>query len=146
MNTRKTVYNKLFKEETNLSTHEVELGLIDDLNKFINTNSNYKSKAITINENVSSLFKILNGIIDEFDNMKIQLSNIDGASANLGGSNQDISNVISKIEVQTKELGVDVKSIKSYSTAIEIIKENNTLIKELQQSKKVAQNILSQLN
>jgi len=25
MNTRKTVYNKLFKEETNLSTHEVDL-------------------------------------------------------------------------------------------------------------------------
>jgi hypothetical protein len=146
MNTLKSVFNRIAKEETNLSTHEVELGLIDDLNKFINTNSNYKSKAITINENVSSLFKILNGIIDEFDNMKIQLSNIDGATANLGGSNQDISNVISKIEAQTKELGVDVKSIKSYSTAIEIIKENNTLIKELQQSKKVAQNILSQLN
>ncbi len=146
MNTLKSVFNRIAEEETKLSTHELELGLIDDLNKFINTNSNYKSKAITINENVSSLFKILNGIIDEFDNMKIQLSNIDGASANLGGSNQDISNVISKIEVQTKELGVDVKSIKSYSTAIEIIKENNTLIKELQQSKKVAQNILSQLN
>ena len=33
MNTRKTVYNKLFKEETKLATHEVELGLMDDINK-----------------------------------------------------------------------------------------------------------------
>jgi len=33
MNTRKTVYNKLFKEETNLSTHEVELGTSQDLEK-----------------------------------------------------------------------------------------------------------------
>jgi len=33
MNTRKTVYNKLFKEETQLAKHEVELGLIQDLEK-----------------------------------------------------------------------------------------------------------------
>jgi hypothetical protein len=146
MNTRKTVYNKLFKEETKLATHEIELGLIDDLSKFITKNETYKSNAIRINENVNSLFKILNGIIDEFDNMKIQLSNIPGASANIGASNQDITNLINKIEAQTKELGIDIKSIKSYTTAIETIKQNNVLIKDLQQSKKVAENILSQLN
>ena len=33
MNTRKTVYNKLFKEETKLATHEVELGLVEDIQK-----------------------------------------------------------------------------------------------------------------
>ena len=33
MNTRKTVYNKLFKEETKLATHEVELALAEDLRK-----------------------------------------------------------------------------------------------------------------
>jgi hypothetical protein len=37
MNTRKTVYNKLFQEETKLSTHEVELGLVDDFNKLTNS-------------------------------------------------------------------------------------------------------------
>jgi succinate dehydrogenase flavin-adding protein (antitoxin of CptAB toxin-antitoxin module) len=31
MNTRKTVYNKLFKEETKLETHEVELGSMQSL-------------------------------------------------------------------------------------------------------------------
>lgn len=36
MNTRKTVYNKLFKEETKLATHEVELGVIEDISKDIN--------------------------------------------------------------------------------------------------------------
>jgi hypothetical protein len=30
MNTKKTVYNKLFKEETQLAKHEVELGIIQD--------------------------------------------------------------------------------------------------------------------
>jgi hypothetical protein len=37
MNTLKTVFEKLFKEETNLSTHVVELGLIDDFNKLTNS-------------------------------------------------------------------------------------------------------------
>jgi hypothetical protein len=31
MNTRKTVYNKLFAEKVELAKHEVELGAIDDL-------------------------------------------------------------------------------------------------------------------
>lgn len=31
MNTRKTVYNKLFSEKTELAKHEVELGIVDDL-------------------------------------------------------------------------------------------------------------------
>jgi hypothetical protein len=31
MNTRKTIYDKLFTEKVELAKHEVELGLIDDL-------------------------------------------------------------------------------------------------------------------
>ena len=37
MNTRKTVYNKLFTEKTELSTHEIKLGLVDDFNKLTNS-------------------------------------------------------------------------------------------------------------
>ena len=33
MNTRKTVYNKLFKEETQLAKHEVELGIKEEMAK-----------------------------------------------------------------------------------------------------------------
>jgi histidinol phosphatase-like enzyme len=33
MNTRKTVYDKLFTEKVELAKHEVELGLIDDIQK-----------------------------------------------------------------------------------------------------------------
>lgn len=36
MNTRKTVYNKLFKEETKLATHEVELFKVEDTIKLYN--------------------------------------------------------------------------------------------------------------
>lgn len=33
MNTRKTVYNKLFTEKTELAKHEVELGVLQDIEK-----------------------------------------------------------------------------------------------------------------
>ena len=33
MNTRKTVYNKLFTEKVELSKHEVELGVLQDIEK-----------------------------------------------------------------------------------------------------------------
>ena len=35
MNTTKSVYNKLFKEETQLASHEVNLALIDDLKQMV---------------------------------------------------------------------------------------------------------------
>ena len=38
MNTRKTIYDKLFKEETQLAKHEVELSLVTDLKE---TSSKY---------------------------------------------------------------------------------------------------------
>jgi hypothetical protein len=35
MNTRKTVYNKLFKEEVNLATHEIDLASLDEYNRSV---------------------------------------------------------------------------------------------------------------
>lgn len=35
MNTRKTVYNKLFKEEVKLATHEIELASLDEYNRSV---------------------------------------------------------------------------------------------------------------
>ena len=43
MNTRKTVYNKLFTEKVELAKHEVELAIIDDINQLIKV---YESKVI----------------------------------------------------------------------------------------------------
>lgn len=144
MNTLKTIYDKL-ADKTELAKHEVELGLVDDLTKLIQSNSKPTENANRLIDNVSSLFKVLNGIKDEIDSMKIQLSNIEGAKASLGGSSQDINKIILQVETQVKQLGLDVKGIKGYSTALEIIKTNNSLIKELDFSKKVAEKILAEL-
>ena len=143
MSELKRVMNSLFKTE--LANHKIELALVDDLNKLISLNPNYVDRASRINDNVESLFKVLNGIMDEIDNMKTQLSNIDGAKNALGANIQDINNVINKIEIQTKDLGLDVKSIKGYNEALNIIKNNNSLMNSLEQSRKVANNVLAQL-
>ncbi len=54
MNTQKTVFNRLFSEpkKTELETHKVELGLIDDLNK-----------ALEESEEISKLLKEGKGLI-----------------------------------------------------------------------------------
>ena len=144
MNTLKTIYDKL-GDKTELAKYEVELGLVDDLTKLIQNNTKSTDNANRLIDNVSALFKVLNGIKDEIDSMKIQLSNIEGAKANLGGSSQDINKIILQVETQVKQLGLDVKGIKGYSTALEIIKANNSLTKELDLSKKVAEKILAEL-
>jgi hypothetical protein len=143
MSNLKSVGNKLFKTE--LANHKVDLALTDDLTKLISLNPKYIDRASRTIDNIGSLFNVLNGIMDEIDNMKTQLSNIDGAKNALGANAQDINNVINKIEIQVKELGLDVKSIKGYTQALEIIKENNSLMNSLEQSRKVANNVLSQL-
>lgn len=144
MNTLKTIYDKL-SDKTELAKHEVELGLVDDLTKLIQNNTKSTDNANRLIDNVSALFKVLNGIKDEIDSMKIQLSNIEGAKASLGFNNQEINKIISQVETQVKQLGLDVKGIKGYSTALEIIKTNNSLTKELDFSKKVAEKILAEL-
>ena len=65
MNTRKTVYNKLFKEETKLATHEVELGSIDNLNKVLEEIKGAgRNVAATGRKSVSALVNTTLPIID----------------------------------------------------------------------------------
>jgi len=62
MNTRKTVYNKLFKEETNLSTHEVELGTSQDLEKELVVMQNLQNP---IAQNIDRLTNLSKQMSDE---------------------------------------------------------------------------------
>ena len=65
MNTRKTVYNKLFKEETQLAKHEVELGSIDNLNKVLEEIKGAgRNVAATGRKSVSALVNTTLPIID----------------------------------------------------------------------------------
>jgi hypothetical protein len=46
MNTRKTIYDKLFTEKVELAKHEVELALIDDLKKYTQGFAKYESEGV----------------------------------------------------------------------------------------------------
>jgi hypothetical protein len=80
MNTRKTVYNKLFKEETNLSTHEVELSSIKLL----------EEDAVRMKKGLDRLKSL------RIEMKKAYLDSIDGANTNWGNFKQ-----------KAKELGLN---------------------------------------
>jgi hypothetical protein len=66
MNTLKTVFGKLFKEETKLASHEVELGKIDDLNKILEeVRGSGKSISATGRKSVSALINTTFPLIDQ---------------------------------------------------------------------------------
>jgi len=57
MNTKKAVYNKLFSKKTELETHKVELGLIDDINKYNKRANTIKTEAFDLLEKTQIAFK-----------------------------------------------------------------------------------------
>jgi hypothetical protein len=145
MNTLKTVFGKLFKEETQLASHEVELGLVEDLNKLVSTNKNAISEASRYIDNVKTTWQKLYSIKDEIDNMNSYIKSIPSAKNELGFNNQEINKILSKIELQSKDLGVDAKNVKGYLEAKKEIEKNNEYIKQLEQQKSIGEKILSEL-
>jgi hypothetical protein len=65
MNTERIVFNKLFKEETQLAKHEVELGAIDDLNKVLEEiRGSGRNISVTGRKSVSALVNTTFPLID----------------------------------------------------------------------------------
>ena len=79
MNTRKTVYNKLFKEETQLAKHEVELGAIDDLQIAV--------KAPKIKDQIVKLANELAIVADDLGKLKNDFIKLQGMAKELGADN-----------------------------------------------------------
>ena len=91
MNTRKTVYNKLFKEETKLATHEVELGSFDDFIKAQSATQNMYGNA------VSKALDMGKGFDSVLSDLKMAKQAADRAIA-----------VSNKFEQGVKTLGIDL--------------------------------------
>jgi hypothetical protein len=91
MNTRKTVYNKLFTEKVELAKHEVELALIDDIKKLMNSALSRKGEFQKFSQTIQQ----------QLDNLRV--------SSNMW--NRDLSEaqtLISNLVVKAKEIGVSV--------------------------------------
>jgi hypothetical protein len=108
MNTTKSVYNKLFKEEVKLESHKVELALIDDLKQMVvrmkALDSAFgKSTQKAVNA-LSAFAKVQGDLKDGFDN----------ASLDRDDAKDEIKvavALIEKISKQAKELGLNPNDI-----------------------------------
>ena len=115
MSTLKSVGNKLFKTE--LATHEVELGLVDDIKKqsdlvnkqigFLNTDIIDVKKSLSLIEKIKSDFNS----VDKLGN--------------------DLLNSVISFEKKAMDLGIDVPNeiINSGNTARQLLKTNDELKK-----------------
>jgi hypothetical protein len=107
MNTRKTVYNKLFKEETQLAKHEVELGAIQDLEKLI---ENAQKDLDTFNKSSKELKSLAKLVVANGDSFRTYTKSIG-----------DLGTVL---ERQFKELGLNYLENPTVKKAVAIIRND----------------------
>jgi DNA repair ATPase RecN len=117
MNTRKTVYEKLFKEETKLSTHEVELALVDDLNEI----SNEGKRILSLQEDALKWYDKSIQAHNEFLKVLSDATGIIQSSEKyIPKLPEQILTAAAKISKQAQDLGIDPKQIKGYVEALKI--------------------------
>ena len=106
MNTLKTVFGKLFKEETQLASHEVELGLVQDITKDLNTVSD------SLTSIKPALLKIEDLLIKNSKTVEMALK------------------AVQRVETTAKELGIDLPQeyLKSEQRAGTLIGEAQDII------------------
>ena len=117
MNTRKTVYNKLFKEEVNLSTHEVDLSLVDDVKTlYENANKVYKNNTDLLQKYAQTLETNFQKSADEYKKALDKYNQLEKSSKDLGiNLPQEISKLKGLIEFGQKD------SLSSKSNAVKIL-------------------------
>jgi uncharacterized protein (DUF3084 family) len=115
MNTLKTVYGKLFKEETQLSKHEVELALVDDLKKVV-------SEYIKSNANYQTVFNEHKSLDDKFMALKAKAREFYAFDKKVYA---DAQKVIANVTKQAKDLGIDPNSIQSLRDLYQLIDDGS---------------------
>lgn len=89
MNTRKTVYNKLFSEKTELAKHEVELALADDIKASL---SAYKGLKDNVDKTKNAA---KNSFIKYIDSVRVAYQN-----------SKNSVDLMTQLEVEAKKLGL----------------------------------------
>jgi uncharacterized protein YoxC len=129
MNTTKAVYNKLFSKKTELETHKIELGLVDDLKK-LSTESNEISQNINKDSiELSKLFSEVRDLAEDFN--KINESRKDKIAKGKSNFTQ-IQSLLEKTQEQAKDLGISPKNIPNFSKAQKISSELRSSVNDVQ--------------
>ena len=114
MSNLKKIGNKLFKQTTELKSHDVELALSDDLKKFVSESDKIIKVVNKYSIDLSRLFREVKDLSDEFnkinDKRKVEAKN--GKSIL-----QEINSLLDKTQRQAKELGIEPRDIPNFSKA-----------------------------
>lgn len=125
MNTRKTVYNKLFTEKTELAKHEVELALVDDVKKAVNTyfslTDTASSKSVAAISSLRVAIDLHTKAINESKILETLLAKINQNAKELGISPnqweiyQDIQTALKDVQTMKQNLNLLQKSLTTLS-------------------------------
>jgi len=141
MNTKRTIYTKLFTEDkVELQSHKIELGLIDDLNKLLSRmkaidSALAKSTQKAVNA-LSSFAKVKGDLKDSY-----QTAQLDREDAK-----DDIKlavSIIEKISKQAKDLGINPNEIKGTKEVVSFTANIEDTIAILQRNESDINKILS---
>ena len=104
MNTTKSVYNKLFKEETQLASHNVELGLKEDA---LNSVKNFEQSYKTVDTEINKFYNQLDAAKKQYESARGEINNLLSFEGKLKAEQ-------TKILAAGKELGIDVTGAPFY--------------------------------
>ena len=104
MNTLKTVFSKLFKEETKLASHEVELALVDDIKK-LNDLTEAEAKKF----------------VDTFKKIFSELDTTINAGEKYYQNASKYESLLVEVDKKSKELGLNALDNPIYKKAKEIL-------------------------
>jgi hypothetical protein len=125
MNTLKTVFGKLFKEETQLTSHEVELASIQELKKIISDAKN----------SFANLEKIGDQLFNELSKAEKTKRGYADALASSKSLVLNYANEQSKVfTTKAKDLGIDVSNVpelKEIAKLQQEVKDYDTFYKEI---------------
>lgn len=115
MNTLKTVFSKLFKEETKLASHEVELGLVQDFESSLNFYISASGK-----------------LEQQFQNIEIAIKNMQTEFNSIVKIASKIDSDYQKLRRQSIELGVQIPTEvqNSYKKMLALLKNDSENFKK----------------
>ena len=111
MNTQKAVYNKLFSKKTELKTHKIELGLVQDVEKII---SQAKSKI----KDVAAAQKTYNASLKELENAQSKALDVREEGKDIFGRGMAVREDLMDA---AKDLGLNAKDVKGFSELDKIL-------------------------
>ncbi len=116
MNTRKTVYSKLFTEKVELEKHEVDLSLAEDIKKAISATLAFKD------QRKAAWNKASTPLIGLYDILRIELQTASKAADG-----------IKLLKEKTAALGVEIpaKVLENEKTVMDIIKTSKAKVDKL---------------